>query len=270
MILTKIEKFLYSFYTLKYYLMNFTDKELEYLEFVLSQNFDSYSKSIREKIRLHTFYNKKHENYFLSNRNEFPPLHTAIKNKDYNKVFRLIKYTDINVTTGNGFSPLHVAARFNYFEIIDLLIENGADVNLKNAFGWTPLMVACEHDNLKCVRKLCKVSNLDINHQSSVGNWSALMRATMSKNKTYNYINENLNYKSNQKNIIEILVNMGANIFSENSYYQSAMTIGLESDNYQVRMLYIEYQKFNNNSKMSNKECKDFNNIFYEKLLDEN
>ena len=250
-------------------LTNFTNKELDYLEYILNHHSDYFSNSIKEKI-----YQQKrikylpNENYSSPNMNDFPPLHTAIKNKQYGKILRLIKCTDVNVTTSNGFSPLHVAARFNYFEIIDLLIENGADVNLKNACGWTPLMVACEHDNIKFVRKLwqlCKVSNLDVNHQSSVGKWSALMRATMSKNKTFNY-------KSNQKNIIELLVNMGADILCTNSYYQSAMTLGLESENYQIRMLYMEYQKFFRERKGDaiDKQLIDFNNIFYEKLLDEN
>lgn len=257
-------------------LINFTDKELDYLEYILNHHDDYFSNSIKEKI-----YHQKRIKYLPNENcpspymNDFPPLHTAIKNKQYSKILNLIKCTDVNVTTGNGFSPLHVAARFNYFEIIDLLIENGADVNLKNACGWTPLMVACEHDNIKFVRKLwqlSKVSNLDVNHQSSVGKWSALMRATMSKNKTFNYKNKNSYYKSNQKNIIEILVHMGADILCTNSYYQSAMTLGLESENYQIRMLYMEYQKFFREKKgdVVDKQFIDFNNVFYEKLLDEN
>lgn len=253
--------------------MNFTDKELDYLESILSHNFDIFSNSIKEKIsiqkRLNYFNNKKYQNYLPLQKNDFPPLHTAIRNKNYNEILRLIKYSDVNVTTNNGFSPLHVAARFNYFEILDLLIKEGANVNLKNSYGWTPLMVACEHDNLKFVREICKISNLDINHQSSVGKWSALMRATISKNKIFNH---NSYYKCNQKNIIEILVKKGANIFCTNTYYQSAMTLGLESENYQIRMLYLEYQKFLSDRKGDaiDKQLIDFNDIFYENLLNEN
>ena len=38
-----------------------------------------------------------------------------------------------------GETPLHIAARFSYYEVAKLLISKGADVNVRNDFGWTPL-----------------------------------------------------------------------------------------------------------------------------------
>ena len=39
-------------------------------------------------------------------------------------------------------TPLHLAARYNKTEAVQLLLDNGADINLKNADNKTPLDVA--------------------------------------------------------------------------------------------------------------------------------
>lgn len=41
-----------------------------------------------------------------------------------------------------GFTPLHVAARFNQFAMVGYLIEHGAAVNMRDRHGATPLSVA--------------------------------------------------------------------------------------------------------------------------------
>jgi ankyrin repeat protein len=41
---------------------------------------------------------------------------------------------------------LHKAVRAGHTEIVKLLLEKGADVNLKNVQGWTPLALAKEED----------------------------------------------------------------------------------------------------------------------------
>ena len=40
--------------------------------------------------------------------------------------------------------PLHYAARNNNAEVARMLIDNGADVNLKNKYNRRPLEVACK------------------------------------------------------------------------------------------------------------------------------
>ena len=50
------------------------------------------------------------------------------------------KNFDANIPTRkSGFTPLMLAASFSYFEIVDFLIEKGADINAKDPLGLTSL-----------------------------------------------------------------------------------------------------------------------------------
>ncbi len=49
---------------------------------------------------------------------------------------------DINAQDNGGWSPLHFAAQEGDFEIAEILINSGANINLKDINGNTPLWVA--------------------------------------------------------------------------------------------------------------------------------
>ena len=57
---------------------------------------------------------------------------------------------DINLPSQNGFNvfPIHSAAAGNYTDILRLLIESGAQVNVKQQAGSTPLHAAAQYGNL--------------------------------------------------------------------------------------------------------------------------
>ncbi|KAE9621026.1 putative ankyrin repeat-containing domain-containing protein [Lupinus albus] len=73
----------------------------------------------------------------------------------------LAKYS----TFGGLNSPLHFAASKGHNEIVTLLLENGADVNIKNYCGQTPLMQACRYGHWEVVQTLllfkCNVVRAD-------------------------------------------------------------------------------------------------------------
>ncbi|CAM9535609.1 unnamed protein product [Chrysoparadoxa australica] len=50
---------------------------------------------------------------------------------------------DPNQRNSRGESPLHLAARLCFEGGMALLIENGADVNVKDGLGYTPLHTVC-------------------------------------------------------------------------------------------------------------------------------
>ncbi|MBC6415911.1 MAG: ankyrin repeat domain-containing protein [Bdellovibrionales bacterium] len=42
---------------------------------------------------------------------------------------------------------MHLAVRYGYIEIVKLLIENGAEINVRNVFKETPLHLALKYTN---------------------------------------------------------------------------------------------------------------------------
>lgn len=54
------------------------------------------------------------------------------------------KGANVNLSDSNGWTPLFVAAASGHSKIVQLLIKSGADVNLKNNLGLAPLHGAAE------------------------------------------------------------------------------------------------------------------------------
>ncbi|MEN2403051.1 ankyrin repeat domain-containing protein [Flavobacterium sp. MC2016-06] len=70
------------------------------------------------------------------------PLHVAISKGDIESVKKIIEYgADVN-TFWKDLSPLMVAARYNKFEIIKILLVSGAKPFEKNEQGFTALNYA--------------------------------------------------------------------------------------------------------------------------------
>jgi uncharacterized protein len=70
------------------------------------------------------------------------PLCAAIIKGDVNAVKVLIEYgLDVNEMS-NDFTPLMLAARYNRVEIVEILLKNGAKVDIKNERGFTAIKYA--------------------------------------------------------------------------------------------------------------------------------
>lgn len=65
--------------------------------------------------------------------------------------YLVLKGADVNLPSNNGFNvfPLHSAAAGNYTNIARMLVENGAQVNVKQQAGSTPLHSAAQNGNLE-------------------------------------------------------------------------------------------------------------------------
>ncbi|MEM6686131.1 MAG: ankyrin repeat domain-containing protein [Bacteroidota bacterium] len=63
----------------------------------------------------------------------------AISKGDFDVVKKMIEFGENVNKTSNGKTPLMYAARFNRVEIINLLLENGAEVESKDRGGLTAI-----------------------------------------------------------------------------------------------------------------------------------
>ncbi|GAB1609640.1 NF-kappa-B inhibitor cactus-like [Argonauta hians] len=94
-------------------------------------------------------------------------LHMAIINGDS----KLVEYYIINVKLlscthlldlqNNLYqTPLHLAVITKQYDIISLLVRNGACVDIRDNNGNTPLHIACKEEDIKCVKMLLGAKNI--------------------------------------------------------------------------------------------------------------
>jgi hypothetical protein len=98
------------------------------------------------------------------------PLHLAVKyqNKDLLEML-LDNGANINVKSITGMTPLHLAALDNENKgIFEMLLDKGADVNVKTTTGLTPLHLTARNRNEKFSKMLLD-KGANINVQSSDG-----------------------------------------------------------------------------------------------------
>ena len=69
------------------------------------------------------------------------------------------------------------AAQDGYLALVRFLVEDGADVHIRDADGWTALMKAANGGHLEVV-KLLVARGAEVNARNNAG-WTALMKAAM-------------------------------------------------------------------------------------------
>ena len=101
----------------------------------------------------------------------------------------------MNSVNKNGMLPLHIATVFNRLQIVDLLIDKGANVNgTDNKFGQTALYVAAA-GNREAIAKLLINAGANVNSKIPRGDTSLHAGSMMG-----------------HRPIIELLISKGANI----------------------------------------------------------
>ncbi|MFC1781368.1 ankyrin repeat domain-containing protein [Planctomycetota bacterium] len=129
-------------------------------------------------------------------------LHGAVQSDSVKLVELLIdKGVDVNVKNQAEATPIFNAASTGNLQVVELLVSKGADVNTKNRIGQTPLHLACQRGNKEVVEFLID-KGADVNAKPEV---TALARMTP----LYNAV------MSGNKDIVELLISNGADITIE-------------------------------------------------------
>ena len=112
---------------------------------------------------------------------DLTPLHYAVESEDMNTVSLLLKL-NANVTAcGSSGAPLHIAAKKDNLEIIEVLVQNGhpADIDVCDMEGYTPLHVAAQNG---CDRSAALLVSMGANVRSKTAEGqSACELATRSR-----------------------------------------------------------------------------------------
>jgi ankyrin repeat protein len=70
--------------------------------------------------------------------------------------FLIAQGADLNVSNGSGDTPLIIAARIGFAEGADALLARGAQVDKPNRLGETPLIIAVQQRNLPLIKLLAE------------------------------------------------------------------------------------------------------------------
>lgn len=104
------------------------------------------------------------DHYFLED-----ALISSIRNGEYDQVKEYVRYgADVNYFGPTGHTPLCIAVIYNYLQIVDFLIRNGADVNLPSGNeGYSPLMYSIFVDDIM-INLLC-YHGANLNFETEIG-----------------------------------------------------------------------------------------------------
>lgn len=82
----------------------------------------------------------------------------------FNRVFKLV--LNLKKKMISGLEPIHNASSFGHCDVIELLIERGANVNAVDRWEWTPLHESCTRQKLDVAALLIR-RGADVNRKNS-------------------------------------------------------------------------------------------------------
>jgi hypothetical protein len=107
------------------------------------------------------------------------PLHYAAWNGHVEIVRLLLQNgAEVNVRSNGGSTPLHWAAIFGHVDILHLLVENDADLEAQNNTGMRALHRAADYGHLPFIQELISRYHVDINARVNDGRTALWMART--------------------------------------------------------------------------------------------
>ncbi|ESP03528.1 hypothetical protein LOTGIDRAFT_171317 [Lottia gigantea] len=114
-----------------------------------------------------------HRGYRYSNVSKQTSIHHAVDRKDVKFLIPLVKGgANLNIQNSEGETPLLVSIRRGNIDSSVMLIENGADINLSNSDKTTPLMTAIHYDRIDVaillIKKGCELDTQDNDKETAL------------------------------------------------------------------------------------------------------
>ena len=200
----------------------------------------------------------------------FTDIKKAIKKDKLKDVKKLVEADPaiVNIQNSDGETPLFVAVHEEHPEIVTYLIDNGADVNHKSTKdGWTVLHIACFLKNAEIVNILLD-NNVDINVTSNTGAtplylvcehgshnemsidiiYDLILAAEelgvlaqyINKKEEHGYFPLYVACKNGDNDIVELLLEKGANLEEKNEQRQTALIIAIQENQEKSHLEVIE------------------------------
>ncbi len=138
---------------------------------------------------------------------------------------------DVNAHDYSGCTPLHTACSRNYYEIAQILIEHGADVNARDMIGDTPLHRASFASNLSLVKTLV-AHGADVNVQNKVGRTAILF--------CRDYFNDSPEFEKNQYDVAVFLIEHHIDVHKTDEDKRNALHYACENGRPRLAQLFID------------------------------
>ena len=136
----------------------------------------------------------------------------------------------IELKDKNKMYPIHYAVIFNNLKILELLVTKNSNINLKDGSDMTPLMLAIKSKNINIIKYLLKNDNLNINQTNNEGHTALHMAC--------NYENEN---------IVELLLEnkkIDVNVQDNQNKY-TALMYSVALNNYNITNMILNNSNIN-------------------------
>ena len=145
----------------------------------------------------------------------FTALHFAVQEGHHDVVEVLIDAgADIDAKINGGRTPLHVACLYRKLAIVKVLVKAGADVCVTTNEGTTCLMLASNYGHTETVRYLVGLPEVDV-HAANNHSWTPLHHAVKRNNGSH-------------PDVIQVLIDAGADIEAKSGNGRSPLLLACE------------------------------------------